>query len=520
MKQVIKVSIAGVSFTLDSDAHNILDLYLKELKNHYRAEENGQEIIDDIEERIAELLLEKGVKERVASCEEINSIIHILGRPYDIDAETSSLGNCSSDNNGPIQKKLYRDINNKVLGGVCSGLGAYMNIDAVFVRIIFIAVALFISMTGFAWSRFFFATNMGSSFGFMVLVYIILWIIIPPAKTVAQRCAMYGNSLGIDDIQRRVNEGVKRVSNDVKTFGREKGNSFFSVLGRVILVVIGMFLLLIGIAGIVFGSFMWIGFEVLEGVSVFTLLDYLKLGIDNPLWIKILGTLVYFLPFVGMLYAGLQLCFKFKSPKWRPGLVVFIVWIVSLLAFVFVSAKASKPYYHSTTESVSLEMPKNYDTVYIQLQDVTNAAKCKGYLDISSHRYDLYYVNKLSGKGKDGLEFIDYPNIRLIRYSDNENKESFISHVECRYNVFNGPVLFDLTEIAFNIDQVFAIKDSLITVYPNIYTVDNKYKGEYYKLYVYVPKNTVVKMLDKDNNVIKKRYKNRNRYHKEFGEID
>lgn len=529
MKEVVKVSIAGVSFTLDTDAHYLLDQYLGELKAHYKTEENGQEIIDDIEERIAELILEKGVKERVVSCEEIRNIIDILGRPYDIDGGSAVHGSIpvGSANSG-VQKKLFRDINNKVLGGVCSGLGAYMNIDAVFVRIIFIALALLVSWSGVAWCRVFFGFGCGSGFGFMVLVYIILWAIIPPARTVAQRCAMNGESPGIDDIQRKVKEGGKNTGNEGRTSAQQNNGSFLKGLGSVLLAIIGVMLLISGFAGIITGSFLLLGLEVFKGVSAFALVDYVQLNIGNIVWLKILGLLVYFLPFVGMLYAGLQLCFKFKTPKWRPGLVIFLVWIVSFLLFGLFTAKALKPYFNNSTEYASTEMPENYDTVYLKLQHVSAGVKSRGYLEKGNHYYNLFYVNELPGEKSHNLEFVAYPDIRLVRYEEGkkgkkgkDKEKPFKSYVECRYNRFSGLALVDLTEESFNPGKVFTIQDSLITVYPNVYTIDHKYNGEINRLYIYIPKNTVVKIVDEDRNLVNKHdWRRRQGYIGEFGSLD
>lgn len=502
MKQVVKVSIAGVSFTLENDGYALMMQYLEELAEYYKNDDYSQEVMNDIEGRIMELLLEKVGREKVVSVEDVSAIIEILGHPADFEDERDNVSGDSDS--GKSAKKLFRDVNNKVFGGVCSGLSAYWGIGVVLLRLIFIAVALFVPIARlFVWDSCMGYDSCigGNSFGIMLLLYIILWIIIPPAKTVEQRCAMKGESLGIDDIHKKVKVGVNAMGSDMKEFSKSNAGKFFKGIGYAFSLCIGIVFLLVGFAGIVCGSLFCVGVDVFEGLTLISLLDYVELGIDNTLLIKLLALLSYFLPFIGFIYAGLYLCFRFKTPKWRPGLVIFLLWLISLMVFIFVSIKALNPYYNRSFEYASYNLPQNYDTIYVKMEDFYGKEGCREFLNEGRNHYNAKYINETE-EGE--VEFIDYPDLRIVRCSDSEENQPFRSYLECRFNSFSGMPIFDGSQ-NFDSNEVFELKDSLIIVKYRTYTVADKYKGQQDRLYFYIPNNTVIKMVDDKDRAVKNR---------------
>ena len=220
MKQVVKVSISGVSFSLESDAYTMLEKYLSELNEFYGKESDGAEIVSDIEERIAELLVEKGGKAGIVSAETIGQIISLLGHPSEMEQQEYEENGVDSK---PV-KKLYRDLNEKVLGGVCGGIAAYFGVDTVMVRLIYVLlffVTPIIETFNFGSSI---VINIGGgSYAFMSLLYLLLWIIVPAASTVEQRCAMRGRGTGIDDIYSDASSEAGR--NNYRAERQRRGNS-------------------------------------------------------------------------------------------------------------------------------------------------------------------------------------------------------------------------------------------------------------------------------------------------------
>ena len=181
MKEVERVSLGGYAFTLDADAAALAGEYLGELERHYGGRVGGAEILEGIEERMAELLHEKCGHDGVVSRAAVEGIIAILGRPEEIAEEGDSPDEPAKDGNpeSPRQKrKLFRDVSDKVVAGVCSGLGAYFQTDKVFFRLLF-AIGTAVTFFGIGWHRGF---TVSLQLIFPVL-YVILWICMPPAKT-------------------------------------------------------------------------------------------------------------------------------------------------------------------------------------------------------------------------------------------------------------------------------------------------------------------------------------------------
>ena len=180
MTEVEKVSIGGYAFTLEVEAYAIVKQYLDELEAYYSQREGGSEIMEGIEERMAELLYEKCADDCVASVAEINDIIATLGKPSAIESDADpelKKESVPGDTRREGKKRLYRDPTGKMLGGVCSGLAAYFKIDVVIVRIIFIGLTVLgMVVSHNHW-------HVYSSLGpFVVLTYLALWIAMPEAK--------------------------------------------------------------------------------------------------------------------------------------------------------------------------------------------------------------------------------------------------------------------------------------------------------------------------------------------------
>lgn len=328
MKKVEKVSIGRYAFTLYEEAYRKASEYLDELNNYYSKRESGHEVMEGIEERMAELLLEKCGPGGIVSAEMIEEVISILGRPEVIeDADSDSSGSNLHYN---AKKKLFRDPSSKILGGVSSGLAAYFNIETALVRVIWLVLWFIFSSAGA-----FTLPVFGGAF--IPIVYIIMWIVIPPAKTVQQRCQMRGEDGTLGDLEKNISKGADYVGRKA----REIGNSdFWRVLGRALGIIIGIILLIIGVSGLMVGALGLFGITFFNTTILNLGLDWLSeyapvFALNVPMMLlKIVTMLVVFLPFLGMLYGGIQLIFGFKPPRWRPGLIIFIIWLISLIALV------------------------------------------------------------------------------------------------------------------------------------------------------------------------------------------
>lgn len=344
MTEIEKVSIGGYAFTLEKAAAVEVGQYLKNLEAHYLGKPGGKEIMEGIEERMAELLLERCGRNGVATMADIQSLIGILGRPERIEADDPE----PSEAQAKPQKKLYRDLENKKIAGVCAGLGNYFNFDVVAMRIIFCVITLALFFTGVE-------EGVWSLSGFAA--YAILWLAMPAARTAQERWAMKGDAGTLDDIQRNIRSGVEEMGDAARRGMREvtdtvRGHG--NELGKILLLVIGIILLLGGVSGLASVSVIGLKGPTLLSAPIDSFLDDLSLRAPafyemvNTPWILILVVLAAVLPLIGLIYGGIQLIFGFKPPKWRPGLVIFVLWLIVLvvLAVLFAMGVVSTEYLH------------------------------------------------------------------------------------------------------------------------------------------------------------------------------
>ena len=348
MTEVEKVSIGGYAFTLEKDASKEVEQYLKNLEAHYLGQPGGKEIMEGIEERMAELLLERCGRNGVATMADIQGLIGILGRPERIEAEDPE----PERRQEAPRKKLYRDLENKRIAGVCAGLGNYFNFDVAAMRIIFCVIALALFFTGAD-------KGIWSMLGFVA--YAILWLAMPPARTAQERWAMKGDSGTLDDIQRNVRSGIQEMGDTarkgVNAVRDELQSRPGSELGRIILIVIGIVLLISGVSGLASVSVLGLKGATLFSAPLDHFMDDLSTQVPvfydlvSTPWVVVLMVLAVVLPLIGLIYGGIQMIFGFKPPKWRPGLVIFVVWLVVLvvLAVLFAMGAISTDYLQGIT---------------------------------------------------------------------------------------------------------------------------------------------------------------------------
>lgn len=204
MKTTITINLGGIVFHIDDDAYEMLHTYLIAIEKQFTSDEERQEVMSDIEARLSELFTETlNEKRDVIMKDDVSKVIEIMGEPEEFsDEEAKSESSKSSKQSkrknmyNRNSKKMYRDPDNRILGGVCSGLSAYFNVDPIVFRIIFILIAM----------------GMGSG----LIIYVILWIVIPEASTTAQKLEMRGEPITIENIKKAVREEFENVKRKMK----------------------------------------------------------------------------------------------------------------------------------------------------------------------------------------------------------------------------------------------------------------------------------------------------------------
>lgn len=331
MKKTITVNIGGFSFVIDETAYDDLQNYLQNIEQKLGGD--TAEIMQDIEWRIAELLKEKLAEHReVVDKFDIIYVQSVMGEPADFEDEqaTADQGTKTADAETNDQKGLFRDMDNAMLGGVCSGLAQYFGVDPIVIRIVFVLFAIF-----------------GGS---GLLLYIILLILIPSAKTTAEKLRMSGEAVNLESIQSHFNKVGSDLNEKIKSpkFSRKVNSAanktvtaistIFSVFGKIIgavftvagiVCLISLFLYLIGSNTVLPFS---------SAVVADSLYDFLLVITPSPLFAKMLlisGVFVVVIPVTSIIYTGLKLLFGIKTsvPK-SVSVSASVVFAVALILFV------------------------------------------------------------------------------------------------------------------------------------------------------------------------------------------
>ena len=343
MKKTVTINLNSMIFHIDEDAHEMLLGYLNSIKSKFNLSDGRDEIMADIEARIAEMFQDetKGSKQ-VISMEEVEKIIAVMGKPEDYldedNPEPTNHANAREEDFSYKRKRVFRDPDNRVFGGVCGGIGAYFNFDPIILRILF-AIAFFVFGTGF-------------------LIYFLLWIIIPKAKTTAEKLEMKGEKVNVSNIERSIREemeNIKKTYNDLtgnagnhteskkKTknllnkftdFGVSLFTSSVKAIGKimaVILIVIGLFLL-ITILGSLFGSV-----TLLTGPLASNQLSWIELGniflvsSDQLTLVSIGLFLLVGIPVLTLTYLGIKLLLGIKGRQKKLGTLALLLWLAGFL---------------------------------------------------------------------------------------------------------------------------------------------------------------------------------------------
>lgn len=195
MKITVSINLGGYAFNIDEDAYGELKRYLRELELHFAGEESSSEILSDIEARMSELFRARlSAYRQVITMEDVRYAVSVLGRPEDFSEEGSNSGKQRDSSSG--NHRMYRDPDRRIIGGVCAGIGAYWSLDPWIVRIIFIALIL--------------AGGLG------IIIYLILYVAIPEARTTSQKIEMKGDPVNIKNITDAVRDEFDRVRKNMK----------------------------------------------------------------------------------------------------------------------------------------------------------------------------------------------------------------------------------------------------------------------------------------------------------------
>ena len=337
MKKTFPVNINGSIFYIDEDAYQLLNTYLDQLRNAFPGKE-GKEIIADIEGRIAELfneIIAKGA--RVINLDDTNRVIEQLGRPDALaddpaddrdtgDADTAAEAAAGTTpppfngaaQTGPVRKRLYRDERNKVFGGVLSGLACYFNLNTNILRLLVILLAIFSKIIP------------------LFIVYLVAWMIIPPARTPRQILEMTGTPVNLGSLGKTI---LGTYDNTINPQGSNFFQTFFSILGKIVLIFIGLVaagvaigfitLCIACLCGVIIYSG-WGSIELLDQIDLFPAAAHPVLGSIGVILICI----AVVIPCIALIWGACCMVFKTRGASRNVIITASVLEIILIIAGV------------------------------------------------------------------------------------------------------------------------------------------------------------------------------------------
>ncbi|MFV0592304.1 MAG: PspC domain-containing protein [Draconibacterium sp.] len=481
MKKTFTINISGTIFHIEEDAYEVLQKYLINLKSHFGTDDEGKEILADIEARIAEIFSSKSENEKnVITLEWVNEVIQTMGTPEDFAEEEGEDESIASE--AKRKRRLYRDPEHRVLGGVCGGLSAYFNMDPVILRIIF--AILFFATTGAA-----------------LLAYIVLWIAVPKASSTTQRLEMRGQEATVKNIEKSIKEEVREVKESYKKFKESdtysKGKksvegagdvafNIFKVILKVLVVIFGVILILSGFFGLLgLISSMVIGHSFVSGwpliwspeIYVPDILNYFVEPGTVTFGLVLVGVLIG-LPLLALLFFGTKLVFRYKSNNAAIVLSMIGVWFVTLIVLLSASVTQVKHFKdRSSVTSSKIISCDSCQTLYLNIAE--NKYEDYAKLDADIEGFEVYVVN--------GEEvFVGEPELDVVRSGADE----FVITVKA---VSRGSSRDDAKEYSQRVVYNYSLSDSTVVFDPYFFLGDgDKWRNQEVFITVKVPEGKAV----------------------------
>ncbi|OXA71058.1 hypothetical protein B0A67_12330 [Flavobacterium aquidurense] len=480
MNKTVNINLGGMVFHIDEDAYLKLTRYFDAIKRSLNNSSGQDEIIKDIEMRVSELLIEKQKSDKhVVGLKDVDEVITVMGQPEDYILEDEERTNQSFNDYGTRKhKKLYRDKEKGMIGGVATGLGHYFGIDAVWIKILFLVFVF-------------------AGFGTGILAYFVLWIVTPEAVTTSEKLEMTGEPVTISNIEKKVREEIESLSdkfknadydamgNQVKSGAERISSSFgdfimtvFKIFAKflgVILIMSGLSILIMLLIGVfTLGTNIFIDFPWQNFVEAGNFTDY-------PIWS--FGLLMFFaigIPFFFLTLLG----FKLLSPNLKSignitKYTLLAIWIIAVAIAISIGIKQATEisYDNKTVEKKILNItPK--DTLFVKF------------------RYNDYYAKDLNHHRD--FEFVqDSANNQLI-YSNDVRLHVLRTDEAAPYiqieKTARGNSFISAKQRAEKINYKFQLNGNHL-VLDNYFLTDvkNKFRGQEVDVYLYLPEGQLFK---------------------------
>lgn len=471
MNKTIIINISGIIFHIEEDAYDKLKIYMSEVKAYFNKTDDSFEIISDIENRVAELFTEiiKAEQKEVIVSLDVEKVIRTMGKPADFEKEFQEEEESSTIPGVQIKKRLYRNPDDKLVGGVCSGIAAYFNIDPIWIRLLLIV------------SVFFFGTG--------VFLYIVLWFIMPEAITRTEKLAMRGESPTLESIRRSVEEEINGMR---RTLGnKSNGSSALRVLINNIadaiqqIVRFGIKIIYKAIGALLVG--MSIALTIALTIGLLTVLGIVNTNMDTelPLFmirednqelLLITAFLVIIVPALAIMLLGIRILININPFNKISGLTLIGVWLLSLMISVYYSVDTIGNFKEEgNLQSAKILNESSIGKFYL----ITEFDESVKYDTLKTREYNLR--DKVVVKTK-GLESI-YNNINLRIEKSESNEIKLVTNYISR-----GPTEKQAIEYAENIVYEVKQNDSVL-IFPEYFTLKKKslWRTQEIQMTLYLP---------------------------------
>jgi len=366
MNKTVSISLSGQVFQIDEQAYDQLKDYLESIRRRFSVSDGGQEIIADIEARIAELFSEKlNERKQVITLADVDDMMQHMGRPEEF--ETAGETEEPTAAQQKASKRLFKNPDDKIIGGVCSGISAYFGMaDPLWMRLAFVFAVFF-------------------SFGSPIFIYIILWMIVPDAKTASEKLQMKGENINISNIEKTIKDDFcdlkMRIENINTGTGTQRARNFFErlialavnivvVAFKVVLKFTAALLIFIGLV-IIFALIVTIAFPAYTDGFTLSSLYPLFFGSQLLVFLGVLGVaLLVGIPALTLALIGFHLLLKNKRRIRGLGVSLFGLWLVGLGLVAFAAAKTASDF--RASDSVRMELPLVQpvsDTLFLESKD-------------------------------------------------------------------------------------------------------------------------------------------------------
>lgn len=378
MNKTININLAGIIFHLDEDAFARLQEYLNKLKAYFASSEGRDEIIHDIEARFAELFQEKLSKSKeVITLTDVQDVIKIMGEPeaYMEDEEPVVEPSPAGRSQKKTSKRIFRDPDDQVMGGVCSGIAAYFGIDPLVIRLLFV-IMFFGFGTGF-------------------ILYLLLWVLIPEASSAAEKLQMRGETVNASNIGKVINEEVDNLkgkfqqsASDLEQKAKEKDfkgifTSFFEFVGNAFAFLFRMVFKLLGFGMVIVGLCFAIALlATLFGAgpllfdlhhfpfNIATMVDAIFLNSAQYTWAWIGLCIFIGIPILQLLYTGVRIIFTVPPAPRALRIGSGFFWILSIVMLFGVAVQIGLDFdrgaHHNRTVNID-EGTLPQDTLFLTI---------------------------------------------------------------------------------------------------------------------------------------------------------